>query len=127
MEAFKQNGSYWIDCALKSLAIAALVLFIICSLSWLVQRPNRYQLMVEGGVLIRLDTITGRAEYLLPDLKPYDIKTTEELEEKTIVEKIKNFLGIGSKPKTEDKKPKKKEDLKFLPHQPPKIVDPDKK
>jgi len=72
-----------IERALKSLAIVALILVIICSLSWLMERPNRYQFMVTGGfaggkamIGVRTDTCTGRMEYVvMRDLTIY--KETE--------------------------------------------------
>jgi len=66
MGVFERNGNYWIDRILKMLAIAALALFIICSVFWLVQRPNRYQLMLSSSGLVRIDTLTGRVTMTVP-------------------------------------------------------------
>jgi hypothetical protein len=51
---------------LRVLAIMALASFIICSVFWLVERPNRYQIVISGGTPIRLDTLTGTACILIP-------------------------------------------------------------
>ena len=71
MGVFKRIANYGVDRTLKILAIVALTLFIFCSLSWLVQRPNRYQLihaMTEPVVYVRMDTLTGKMEYIAGDL-----------------------------------------------------------
>lgn len=73
MEVFKRNGIYLVDCALKVFAIIALVLFIICSVSWLVQRPNRYQLLWPGANGLRIDTYTGEIELI----KYHDISSKD--------------------------------------------------
>ncbi len=62
MEVFKRI----MDLILRVLAIMALASFIICSVSWFEQRPNRYQIVIRGGDLIRWDTWTGRTYLLFP-------------------------------------------------------------
>ncbi|MGA2466094.1 MAG: hypothetical protein ABSH06_17305 [Thermodesulfobacteriota bacterium] len=59
MGIFKQNGNYLMNSLLKVLAIIALSLFILCSVSWLKQKPNRYQLLWPGQNGLRIDTYTG--------------------------------------------------------------------
>lgn len=66
MGVFKWNGNYFVDSVLKVLAIIALASFIICSVSWLVQGPNRYQLVVSSSGLVRIDTLTGRVTMAAP-------------------------------------------------------------
>ncbi len=63
-----------VDSVLKALAVVALVLSIVCMVSWLVERPGRYQRagryqMVAMGdaVVIRLDTVSGKFEAFVPD------------------------------------------------------------
>jgi hypothetical protein len=70
MGVFKRNENYSIDRILKILAIIALSLFIICSVSWLVQRPNRYQLLWPGVNGLRIDTYTGEIERIKFDEIP---------------------------------------------------------
>ncbi len=73
MGVFKRDGNYWIDCVLKVLAIIALSLFIICSVSWFVQRPSRYQLLWPGANGFRIDTYTGEIELI----KHHDISSKD--------------------------------------------------
>jgi len=59
-----KKGGLDMDFALKVLGIMALASFIICSAFWVVQRPNRYQVVMAGEDPIRLDTLTGRVDVL---------------------------------------------------------------
>ena len=67
-----------VDSLLKTLAVVALVLSIVCMVCWLVERPGRYQragryqmvAMSVGYVndaVVRLDTVSGKLEAFVPD------------------------------------------------------------
>ena len=63
-----------VDSVLKTLAVVALVLSIVCMVYWLVERPGRYQsagryqmVAMGNAVVIRLDTVSGKFEAFVPD------------------------------------------------------------